>query len=704
MRTLALYALVCAAAVLLASPAAPAQKTEVTVLQGKVRAAATAGAVLVEPGQKAVLTTQASPTVRVDDPLVQDLLAMYPWIEAERKAERMRIFAASIQIYRLDKGTGRHAVLVEMPNLQSLPNSTCRIGETSLVGGARFYDLAGTLLSHEVQNTGNNMGYYFVRFPQPVPAGGTFRFTIVGDLDTRDHMRKQGALRYFTTSNGTPSCLSYYQVILPAGAILVDCNLPQVLTKDVDGRTSVTVRDYSGPQGDSRLIVSFLWPEADGTSLADLPPPYRGLPDALSETLAQEYRDTMRRILAGEAYEDFSTPIRAALSWNSAVARQDKQRILQASYAPQIDARTLDRALTPDFLRQLQYWVTDVDFLSTLPWPEHPEDGYVHPVYLSRPGSRMRVDTLAIAYAEGRWRRCGNMGNAWDTDVSKMHKLFQMKPRLQLRGRSLDAVPWNSVGSDVVLAFRDLLAHDDKDAHRWLTAGLKLAGAGHWEYALYALSHCQTLAAEGDTAFLCAAWQGHMYDMLAKRSEALQKYQAALAMPPRSVRHEQWNLVIDKAWLEQRLAEPFRDQMIHAPDNPAALNAAINTLTPGDLDKVRHAFDLCRAQDVRDARAWCHVGAYLAMAGAWEQVAEAMDRARRCDPEPVVRMISLALQAAACDVLGQRPQAIDLYRQALKVDHDEDTSIDGLGFVLNKAWLQQRLTDPFRKEMLDPEK
>jgi hypothetical protein len=49
-----------------------------------------------------------------------------------------------------------------------------------------------------------------------------------------------------------------------------------------------------------------------------------------------------------------------------------------------------------------------------------------------------------------------------------------------------------------------------------------------------------------------------MLDLLGRRPEAIQKYHAALAVPGTpQIRHDQYKMKIDKAWVEDRLKTPF---------------------------------------------------------------------------------------------------------------------------------------------------
>ncbi len=55
-------------------------------------------------------------------------------------------------------------------------------------------------------------------------------------------------------------------------------------------------------------------------------------------------------------------------------------------------------------------------------------------------------------------------------------------------------------------------------------------------------------------------WQGHLLDLVNQREEALACYQEALKhrAPDDGVRHDQFGMVIDRAWIQERIKTPFR--------------------------------------------------------------------------------------------------------------------------------------------------
>ena len=95
------------------------QKTEVSVQKGTVLAQTAMGELTVDAGRKAVLTQDKEPLVTVDDPMVDDIMQIYKWIEAEREANEIKINFSSIQVHKIESEsllTG--AYLMEMPNLK----------------------------------------------------------------------------------------------------------------------------------------------------------------------------------------------------------------------------------------------------------------------------------------------------------------------------------------------------------------------------------------------------------------------------------------------------------------------------------------------------------------------------------------------------------------------------------------------------------
>jgi tetratricopeptide (TPR) repeat protein len=116
--------------------------------------------------------------------------------------------------------------------------------------------------------------------------------------------------------------------------------------------------------------------------------------------------------------------------------------------------------------------------------------------------------------------------------------------------------PWTGAGEAALDAYRQGREMKVQDGFFWLKVGLLLYDGLHYPEALEAM----TQAGESDAEWRFAAlvWQGHLLDLLGRRAEAVARYQEALKVPgARSMQHSQYNMVIDKKWVEERLKTPF---------------------------------------------------------------------------------------------------------------------------------------------------
>jgi hypothetical protein len=402
----------CAVLLLTASTLALAQKTEVRVQRGKIIAETGSASVAVDAGRKAVMTPDQGVSVAVDDPMVDDLIRILRWIEEERQAQRERIDSSAIQIVKIDSESRfTLAYLREAPNTEPTSSHTCRISDASVLDDPEFYDLQGNRLSFDMDKLDARRADYFVRFPAPVEPGKEFRFICVSKLN--GFMWKEGPLWHLQVGWCVPRCLNYFRLILPPSAIFVDSNRPVTVIDSVGGNVAVTVRNYTGDMADGVSHIAFLWPEKDGTGLADLPPQYRGLRDAQEQDMVRVGQFQLARILAGETYNDQSNPLAAVATLCSAVIQKDKELLLSLMASPFL--RALAESQYEEFIRDAGGQLVEAfDFLSTPTWPDAPQNGYEHPVYLSRKGSLLHDATMTMVYRDGKWYSGGLTMNVSD--------------------------------------------------------------------------------------------------------------------------------------------------------------------------------------------------------------------------------------------------------------------------------------------------
>ncbi|MHC4537839.1 MAG: hypothetical protein ACYS6K_28235 [Planctomycetota bacterium] len=376
-------AILCAVILLAVTINTFAQKTEVSVKKGKVIAQTGMKSVAIEEGRKAVLAPDRNPVVAVDDPMVDDVMEISKWIEAEKQAQRQRIEGSGIQILRIDD----ERLIKEIKR-----------GPTLILKDPKYYDMEGNLIPFDLEKINARSGIYTLHLSKAIGPGEQIKFIGVSEIDNAVFER-EGPLWILRINYGSGAHrLTYYRFILPESAIFVDSTQPATMIDSVDGRVAVTIRIYSGAIGDG-LTIAYLWPDKDGTTVADIPPEYRGLRDQAAEEVVEEGRLETAKILSGGTYKKQNTPLEALLSLYSAAAHKNFEDFLNL-ISP--DLRK-DAAGEEDEVMKMASRVADYQFLGTPTWPEEPQKDYEHPVYLSRVGSLICEATLMMVYQDGKW-------------------------------------------------------------------------------------------------------------------------------------------------------------------------------------------------------------------------------------------------------------------------------------------------------------
>ena len=94
------------------------------------------------------------------------------------------------------------------------------------------------------------------------------------------------------------------------------------------------------------------------------------------------------------------------------------------------------------------------------------------------------------------------------------------------------------------------------EADLWFTLGIKLFANASRKEALYSFS--QATDPNFIVHFASMVWIGHINDLFDNREVALEWYKKALEeFPGFPVQHDNWGIIIDKKWIEERLKTPF---------------------------------------------------------------------------------------------------------------------------------------------------
>jgi hypothetical protein len=122
----------------------------------------------------------------------------------------------------------------------------------------------------------------------------------------------------------------------------------------------------------------------------------------------------------------------------------------------------------------------------------------------------------------------------------------------------LTALPWTGAGAAAVKVYDEAVNAGIEDAGAWRRLGMLLYDGRFYEQSLDAFTRSAKI---GQPAMLRAnaiVRQGLILDLLSRRDEALARYREALALGlERPVRHDQYKIVVDRAFVEGLLKEPF---------------------------------------------------------------------------------------------------------------------------------------------------
>lgn len=391
--------ILCAVLLLALQTVTSAQKTEVRVRKGTVIAETKTASVNIEEGRKAILSPDKNPSVTVDDPLVDDVMKIYKWVEAEKQAQREIIEGSGIQILQIDdERLIKVAWLSEGTHSGAEAIKEIKRGPTLILKDPKYYDMEGSIIPFDLEKIDARTGIYTLHLSKAIQPGGQIKYIGVSEVDNAV-FSKDGPLWTLAVNYGSSAHrLCYYRFILPESAIFVDSSQPATMIDNFDGRVAVTIRIYTGSGGDG-VTIAYLWPDKDGTTVADVPPQYRGLRDQAEQEIVREGRLEIAKILSGATYEQQNTPLQALLSLYSAATHMDSDQFLNL-ISPDLRDDVVGEM---DQVMGLAGRLVDYKFLGTPDWPDEPENGYEHPIYLCREGSLICEATIVMVDKDGKW-------------------------------------------------------------------------------------------------------------------------------------------------------------------------------------------------------------------------------------------------------------------------------------------------------------
>ena len=118
----------------------------------------------------------------------------------------------------------------------------------------------------------------------------------------------------------------------------------------------------------------------------------------------------------------------------------------------------------------------------------------------------------------------------------------------------IEALPWSDESLDL---YQQANAAKLTDEDAWVKLAMVLYDRQHYSEALSAFAVVGSSGQPG-LRFMGLVWQGHVLDLIGKRPQAVEKYEAALKVAGTpQMRHDQYQITIDRKWVEERLKTPF---------------------------------------------------------------------------------------------------------------------------------------------------
>jgi hypothetical protein len=122
----------------------------------------------------------------------------------------------------------------------------------------------------------------------------------------------------------------------------------------------------------------------------------------------------------------------------------------------------------------------------------------------------------------------------------------------------LTALPWTGAGAEAMKVYDAAVKAGLEDADAWRRLGMLLYDGRFYEQSLDAFTRSAKIEQPAMWRANAIVWQGLILDLLGRRDDALARYREALAIGlDRPVRHDQYKMVVDRAFVEGLLKEPF---------------------------------------------------------------------------------------------------------------------------------------------------
>lgn len=149
-----------------------------------------------------------------------------------------------------------------------------------------------------------------------------------------------------------------------------------------------------------------------------------------------------------------------------------------------------------------------------------------------------------------------NLSEAWVQE--RIKQPFKRDEAREVFMATFSKAPWTGAGKQALDLFEKAKPLE-LDATDWGRLGMMLYDGKYYPQSLEAFQKATTNGVKTSWEFVGLVWQGHVLDLQGKRSAALKCYREAMAKPQKpTMRHDQYGIVVNQKWVEDRLKQPFQ--------------------------------------------------------------------------------------------------------------------------------------------------
>ena len=260
------------------------------------------------------------------------------------------------------------------------------------------------------------------------------------------------------------------------------------------------------------------------------------------------------------------------------------------------------------------------------------------------------------------------------------------------------ALGWE--GRDGPIVYKAVKDEGIRNSNIWYRLGLNLFGLGQYPESFDCFEKVSGLHQEGPDKFAALCWMGLLKDLQGKRPEALKHYQEALRFDTgESMSHDQFNIKMNRKWVEDRLKKPFSLQTnVEIPSKPTAEDLVrivdgLNWTNEGRTPLL--VFEKTGGLRISDVHFWLKMGLLLFDGGHYSQSYKAFDQVFTLDSSALLKFTALVWMGHLLDLQKQRDNAVECYKKALEFDTGETMTHSQYGMAINRQWVEERLKSPF---------